>query len=432
MNFSQRIETFLGLDMGQIQPGLERIRLLLGALGTPQNKFPTVHITGSNGKGSTAKIIELILRKSGAKTGLYLSPHVCDFNERIQISGSSLSDSELRPLYESVRQAVEDHQLSVTFFEFVTAMAFVQFRNSEVDIGVIEVGMGGAWDATNVISPLVSLVLEITVEHTEYLGDDLSGIAAEKCGIIKPGVPVVTTAKNEIVAKTVDRVARSGSSPVYRNPDRFRVEGVLATPEGTEFDFHSESGPYPRLQTRLAGQHQAVNAAAAVQTSLLLKDLGFSVDETSIRSGLMEAPLPGRFERVWSEPLTICDGAHNPSAIRALVDTLKTFYPNQRFTFVVGILRHKNETAILRILSRIADRFVFVKPNSPRAIPPDKLQAIASGHSVPCEVIPSVEEAMRHVLEEGGGPIFVTGSFYTVGEVKQFFRTKPTSKVVLI
>jgi dihydrofolate synthase/folylpolyglutamate synthase len=242
---------------------------------------------------------------------------------------------------------------------------------------------------------------------------------------------VVATSVNEIVASAVDLASGAGGCPVYRYPETFRVAHFSGTPEGSEFDFCSDPVSYLCLKTRLAGHHQAVNAAAAVKTCLLLAEKGYSVEEGSIRAGLTEAPLPGRFERLWHDPLVLCDGAHNPSAIRALVETLAMFYPGRRFTFVVGILRHKNEKAVLRILSRIADRFVFVQPNSSRAIPPEELREAVSEFPVPCEVIPPVPEALRHVLEEGAGPVCVTGSFYTVGEAKQFFRTHSPSRVAL-
>lgn len=431
MDFSGLIEQSLGLPIGDVRPGLTRIRRLLDVLGNPQNDFPSVHITGSNGKGSTAKMTESILRHAGMKTGLYLSPHVCVFNERIQVAGKPAGDGEILFLFQEVRRAVETNGLTITFFEFVTAMAFLHFRQERVEVGVIEVGMGGALDATNVIRPEVSIILDITVEHTEYLGPDLATISAEKCGIISPGVPVVALSRNQIVVDTIARITRTTASPVFQYGKDFGPARVRSSLDGTEFDFRTGDTLLSALGTRLAGEHQAMNASAAVQASLILREKGLPVSPESIRAGLLEATLPGRFERVFFDPLTICDGAHNPAAVRALTQALGQFFEGERFSFLVGILRHKNEKAILRILSRVARRFVFVRPTTPRAIPPEELKAVADSLSVPATVIPSVGDGLRHLLEKGESPICVTGSFYTVGEVERVLQNLPAPPVAL-
>lgn len=410
----ETIEFLYSLERHGIKPGLERITELLSLLGNPQNACPSVHIAGTNGKGSTAAFISSVLAKAGLKTGLYTSPHLIRFNERIRVSGSLISDREIRELVEAVRTASKKMRGkdALTFFEFTTVMAFLYFKLKKADIAVIETGMGGRLDATNVITPLVSVITNIALDHTEYLGDRVEDIAREKAGIIKCRVPVITGETAEKPLKVLRDAARKSGSRLLSLGRDFSI-----TERGAGFDFTGPNLKLKGLKTSLRGVHQGKNAACALAAIGALKESGFAIPVSALRAGLKEAAWPGRVDILSKRPLVILDGAHNPSGastLKAALNGLKY----EKLILVLGIMNGKDIDGILRELAPMAYKVIITRPLTERAASLDLLEKKLARYSKPVSRAGTVKDACKSALIEAGtaGSVCVTGSLFTVGE----------------
>lgn len=358
--------------------GLERISALLKGLGNPHHSLQTIHVTGTNGKGSVCRFLGSILSHAGYKTGVYLSPHLEHFNERLIIDGMEIADGDLVDTVQKIKPVVESLEktgMVPTFFEIVTAIAFVYFQRQKVDYVVVEVGLGGRFDATNVIQPLVSVITNISLEHTQYLGDDVTSVAFEKAGIIKVNAPVITAAVDEALL-VIEAVAKEKKvSLVHVSSDMWERRSFSL--EFQEFHIKGSLKDY-WVHTRILGEYQGENLAVAILTIEQLQLLGIFISDTDIVEGIAVTGNPGRMEVLAQNPLVVLDGAHNPAGMHMLTHSLKNDFQFNRLIVVIGILKDKNILEMLQSIVSIADEIVFTQSENPRACEPDVLAGIAS------------------------------------------------------
>jgi dihydrofolate synthase/folylpolyglutamate synthase len=397
----------INLDLGPVTR-------LLRSLGNPHKNYRTVLVGGSNGKGSVAAMLSSILTRGGFTVGLYTSPHLIDFRERIRINNRMIQQEDLSQLIDQVRNVVTE---DVTYFEFATAVAFLHFYRCQVDLAVLEVGMGGRLDATNVVDPEVSVITTVSLEHQRYLGRNLNSIAREKGGIIKRQGICLTAAKQATVIKTLENICSDRQSRLYRVGKEIRVRRS----KGGTFSYDGISKTYQNLPISLMGRHQVDNAALALAALELLEDKGYSIAEETIVQGLREVRWEGRLEILNDNPRLIVDGAHNPAAISVLYRTLKDDFTYGRLILIFGVLKDKNYGAMLRKLAPLADTIIVTRPKEERALQPDALRSVAHHYNKNVEVIDDSRQALLHAvrLARAHDLICVTGSLYLVGEIKQ-------------
>ncbi len=426
LSYPKAIEYLYGLQWHGIKLGLENIRRLMTALNEPHRRFRSVHIAGTNGKGSTAAMVAAVLVAAGYRTGLYTSPHLIDFTERIRVNGEPIRPEEVARLTERIRAAAAD--LPVTFFEFTTAMAFLHFADSSVDFVVAEVGMGGRHDATNVLTPLVSVITPIDFDHQAYLGNTIEQIASEKAGIIKPSVPVVTSADRPEAVSVIRNVCREQKAPLYRVGSEVRVEG--ASPQ--QFRYQGIRWSFSDLNCALLGRHQLSNAGCALAALELLEAQGISIGEAPVRQGLLTVRWEGRLERMPPAPsgaAVILDGAHNPAGARVLRAFLEESKLSRagRLILVLGILRDKDIGGILSELVPAADEVIVTRPRHERAVPTDDLKRYLEKYAVLVTVRDPIEEALRYAQSAASAAdlVCITGSLHTVGEARSHLKGLP-------
>jgi len=416
-NYDAILKEMFGLQRFGIKLGLATIRNILRGLGNPHRTYTCIHIAGTNGKGSIAAGMASILGQAGYRTGLYTSPHLIDFNERISINGQQISNQEVVDAYQAVKE-VHHGSREPTFFEFTTAMALYEFGRQKVDWAIIETGMGGRLDATNIIHPAVSVISNISLEHKMYLGNTIAQIAAEKGGIIKSKTPAITGTRQHSALSVLQSIAASKSAPLYRYGHDFRVR----TNANGSFNYYGLSNEWKNLKTSLIGPHQIKNAAlalAACETLALKKQI--AITEAHLGEGLQKTIWPGRLEFVGDAPLIILDGAHNLAAARNLAKFLRENLRNRKLTLVAGILDDKPYKAMLRPLMKQCSRIIVTRPLIDRALEPEILYAEARQHVADVTRMPDVDQAVTRALEtaDPDDVICVAGSLYVVGEAKQ-------------
>lgn len=425
MDWNEAIALLHGANWKHTKIGLERMRDFMHALGDPQEKLRYVHIAGTNGKGSACVMTQSILTAAGFRTGLYISPHLDQFNERLSIDGQMISDAGLRRLAARVRAAAETLGEEPTDFEMITAMAFCWFEEQRCDLVVLEVGMGGRLDATNVISaPEVCAIMHIGLDHTEFLGDTVEKVAAEKAGILKPGADCVLYHQlpgvMEVVQKRFADVNPDAAAHlVTTDPAAFTARARSI--DGQVFDYRNR----PELRIQLLGNYQMENAMAVLDIIDCLQRRGFGISEDAIRAGLIRASWPGRFELLSRKPLLIVDGAHNPNGVEALVDTIRAYFPDQKINFVMGVMKDKDYHTMLRLIAPYAARFITELPDAHRALRPEELKSeIRTYFDGPVETADSVTAAVKRAMELAEGSDAITicfGSLYQVAEIRNYF-----------
>ncbi|HAY20652.1 MAG TPA: bifunctional folylpolyglutamate synthase/dihydrofolate synthase, partial [Desulfobacterales bacterium] len=369
------------------------------------------------GKGSVAAMLSAIFTQAGYRIGFYSSPHLISFHERFRLQDQDITDDEVLELINQVRQVVQDIELP-TFFEFVTAMAFLYYSQKAADPVILETGMGGRLDATNIIQPLLTIITNIAMDHREFLGNDLRAIAAEKAGIIKPGVPVVTYVSQASARLPIQAASGVLKSPLYYGGSDFQVKG-----QGNgRFRYQGRHLTLSGLQTNLVGRHQYRNAAVALAAVELLQEQGFHLPEESIRQGLQQVRWPGRLEVVSTRPQIILDGAHNPAAATTLMQALKHDLIYRRLILVLGIMADKDIRGILRRLLPLAQVVIFSRPRYERAATPEKLKSLAANAPRETYVIDDLAAAIAQArrLADQDDLIVVTGSLFTIGEARQY------------
>jgi dihydrofolate synthase/folylpolyglutamate synthase len=385
----------LGNEVLTAKLGLERIFEMLAGLGNPERAYRTVHVAGTNGKGSTCAMIEAGLREAGIRTGLYTSPHLIEATERIQVDGLAVSQEQFARAFDVVQAIPLDSP--ATYFEHVTAMAFWLFREMRVQTAVIEVGLGGRLDATNVVQPAVTVITPVDFDHQMYLGNTIEAIASEKAGILKAGIPSVVSRQRPEAMRVIEARAAELGSRIIRTED-FPVRDLVLDARGSSF-----SG----LRCPLAGEHQVENAVAA---ALALQTIGVAPE------GISAAHWPGRIEHVSPNPDIILDGAHNPAGAKALSKYLKRFYSDRRLWMIFGALTDKAADEVAAELFPLAQELVLTTPSSPRAADPDDLQKLAKRG----ETAPDIRSAIKLVQERADADdvVVITGSLYLVGEAR--------------
>jgi dihydrofolate synthase / folylpolyglutamate synthase len=422
MTYSTAVTYLYRLQKHGIKLGLETMTALMVRLGMPQTRYRTLHIAGTNGKGSTAAMASAVLQAAGYRVGLYTSPHLVDFRERIRVNGEMIAESQVAQLTEQLQPLCQP-DLSPTFFEYTTAMAFQHFADSGVDVAVLEVGLGGRFDATNVVTPMACAVTTISLDHQEYLGTTLSSIAFEKAGIIKPGVPVVLGRLEDDAWRTIEQVARERQAPVFRVSEDFRTEGESPW----QFSYRGLGMYYDRLTCALDGRHQLDNAACALALLGAAAPQGITVTAEAVRAGLRVVNWAGRLEVVDRRPTILLDGAHNPAAARVLADYLTRAdrsYPSRPVILVLGMMRDKDHRGFVEPLRALVDEVVLTQADLPRSATAQELRASLEGLLPHPHVVPSLSGAMAlaRELATPDGLVCVTGSLMLVGECKAWFR----------
>ncbi len=427
------VERCFGLETQRKRHGLELMRPMLAALGNPHTCYPVIHVTGSKGKGSTAAMVASILQAYGLRVGLYVSPSLTRFEERIQLNGAWIRPERVAEHVANLRRMLQRHALpEPKFFEAATAVAFMEFRDAAVDVAVVEVGLGGRRDATNVVQPDVAVITTIELEHTAILGRSLTSIAAEKAGIIKPNCTVISgvdTAEAELV---VAQHAQACQVPLLRLGVDFQVraEKLQIASQQVSISFDCPELPLrclPSVQMALPGCCQARNAAlavAAVQAFVHRRRYRPDTLEGAIRAGLAQLYWPGRLElcRLGTHPVLL-DVAHTPGSIAQLVDHLKRFFSRGHVTVVLGLLRDKPAAAIARLLAEAADQVIVAPVKWYRSADPGPVAEAFELFGIPATVAPSIRQAVEHAVRYGDpdGLIVVTGSVFAVGEAKRAF-----------
>ncbi len=441
MNYDAAVRYLLSLGRELAAPtqtaaakfGLENITVLSERLGRPDRAYPSAHIAGTNGKGSTAAFLESILRHAGFRTGLYTSPHLERINERMRIAGAEIADEVFAQIFTRIHALIEELLASgklrahPTYFECVTAMAFEAFAQNRAEIGIFEVGLGGRLDATNLLTPVVSILTPIEFDHESYLGHSLREIAAEKAGIIKPGVPVICAAQRPEAREVIARRAAELHAPLLETDSAYAVE-ESALLDGCVHASIREVATGWRIEIapRLAGSFQLQNAITAVAAARRLALRGFRVPGDAIRAGIAAAEWPGRLERLQERPDVYLDGAHNPAAARELAAFWEQGFVGRKIWLVYGALRDKAVDEIAGVLFPRASEVIFTEPRTARAVSARQLAEMAGHNAARFAVIPDAEEAVERALAEAapGDAVFVTGSLYLAGQVRHFWKNR--------
>ncbi len=413
---------------------LETISDILATLGSPQKNFTGIHIAGTNGKGSIGTYIAELLIRSGHKTGLYTSPHLVRFNERISINGEHVSDDEIVTAYQAVNCA-DKGERKATFFEIATAMAFYLFAERGVKFAVIETGMGGRFDATNIIEPAVSIISNLSIEHTDYLGKTIKELAVEKGGIIKKNTPLVTGVSQPSGLSVLMETARGKNAPSYIFRKDFRVRTSKA--DGT-FSYYGISGCFRNLKTGLKGYHQIENAALAIAGCEILAghpDIQHAetlLSDTNIQDSLSKAQWPGRLEYIMDNPLVIIDGAHNLKASAVLGNYLSEHFPDNNITLVLGMLDDKPYEKMLKNLVPCACKIILTRAETERSIDPEVLKECASLYTdASIQVVDNVGRAVFEAIDKAAGAdvVCIAGSLYVAGEAREKIKTELKTQV---
>ncbi|MEU8258253.1 folylpolyglutamate synthase/dihydrofolate synthase family protein [Micromonospora inaquosa] len=418
---------------------LDRIESLLDLLGSPQRAYPAIHLTGTNGKTSTARMIDSLLRAFGLHTGRYTSPHLETVRERISLDGEPVSEERFAAVYREIKPLAElvdarsDEPL--TYFDMTTALAFATFADAPVDIAVVEVGLGGAEDATNVLQAGVCVITPIGLDHTEWLGDTLQDIALAKAGIIHPGATVISAAQDEEAAgPLLERCAEVGAT-IAREGGEFGVLGRAVAVGGQVLSLQGLGGVYDDVFIPLHGAHQAQNAAVALAAVEAFLGAGArrQLDIEAVREGFASTSSPGRLERVRNAPTILLDGAHNPHGMKATVTALQEEFAFSKLVAVIGVLADKDAEALLELLEPVVDHVVVTRNSSPRAMPTEELAALAAeifgdGRVDSAEEMPDAIELAVALAEEdvpgelSGVGVLVTGSVVTVADARRLLK----------
>jgi len=428
------------LNSSIIRLGLGPVRKLLASLHNPQNRYASVLIGGTNGKGSIAATTAAIMQAAGYRVGLYTSPHLIDIRERIRVNGDMIAVNELYGLIDEVRGQVGEE---ITYFEFLTAVAFLYFYRRQVEVAILEVGLGGRLDATNVVIPILSVISNISQEHDDYLGKGLANIAREKGGIIPVGGVCVTAARQQPVREILagiclDRQAQlyqlgrdisvrrhqDGSPRSGRDPDR--------GPKGQAFSYRGIKKNYPRLACSLRGRHQVENTALALAAIELLADRGgLPVSDAAVYRGMQNTRWEGRLEVLQSDPQIIVDGGHNPAGIAVLGRALQEDFSYRRLILIFGVLRDKNFQLMLKKIAPLADMVIITRPDTARAVPPGELTAAARLYCDHVEIVADTRQALCMAMAVAAREdlICVAGSLYLVGEIKQAYTAMTRSEL---
>ncbi len=455
MTFDEAIAWIHSIGRFGVNPGLERMNVLMDRLGNPHHRLNFVHIGGTNGKGTTAALLEVALRACGCRVGLYTSPYLVNFNNRISLNGEDISPVDLVEHVQKIRPLVEEiaeipHLGHPTEFEVVTALAMDYYAAKKPDLVVLEVGLGGRLDATNIVSPLVSVITNVSMDHTSVLGDSVEEVAGEKAGIIKEGVPLITAAEDYAVREVLFRAAAQKNALAYcvvnekkeeqKNYRRFLLQESKESATnkisiinydhrkkvsgGQVFSYRGLNKEWDDLFLPLKGRYQVQNAAVSLAAlEHVEQSMGLSCEKNVLQKTWQNFTWPGRLEVLREKPLVVLDGAHNPAAIKELSQAMQEFFSYGNLILVMGIMQDKNIREMMQNIVPAANTLIFTRPGLPRAASPRYLKELASELSdATIYAVPDIKNALTRALEMAAKSdlVLVTGSFYTVSEARQF------------
>lgn len=408
---------FFGMKLG-----LDNIRTFLTDIGSPQNSYKTIHVSGTNGKGSTCAMLDSALREAGYKTGLFTSPHLISFRERIQVNRKLIPKQTVISFVKNYRHEMVSREL--TFFEVMTALAFLHFKEANIDIGVIEVGLGGRLDATNVLTPELTICTDINYDHVDILGNTLAKIALEKAGIIKPGVPHLVGSLSAVAENVMRKRCTLLNAPLYTLSSR----DYKTHPKTDSFDAKFNAMTFKNVQPGLIGEHQLRNSVLAAKALSLLPKRGIRISASTIKNGIAKAKWPGRFQLLKKKemPLFICDVGHNPGGVEAFVHAFERRYPKRKVAIVAGFVKGKDHQVIFSSLLRIASQISLVRLGTHRTTDPKALIAEIDWKGTQVAPYRSLSQALRPLLKQAKSDdiIVILGSHYLVGEFLERFDTQ--------
>ena len=423
MNYTEALDYIHHINWRFCNPGLGRTQELCRKLGNPERELRFVHVAGTNGKGSFCAMLESILRAAGYKTGLYTSPFIRRFNERMQVNGTPIADEELAEITEYVKPFADSMEQTPTEFELVTAIAFEYFRRNNCDIVVLETGLGGRLDSTNVISsPLLTVITGVAFDHTALLGNTMQAIAAEKAGIIKPEHPCLFGGENGSAYRTIRTIAHLKKAPVY-TVDRSTLHVTSSTLEGTEFDYED----YQSLQIPLLGSYQPINASTVLTAVKLLQNAGWQISEDAIRKGLASVAWPARFELLSKDPVILYDGGHNPQGIAAAVKSIRTYFPEQTVNLLSGVMADKGYDEMIEKLKPVTNHVYTVCPNNTRALSAEAYAKEFQSHGISAQPYATIPEGVRAAVQDSlaqNRPLICLGSLYMYNEVTNSIKAE--------
>ena len=421
MEYNEALEYIHSVNWTFCKPGLERTEELCRGLGNPQDSLKFIHVAGTNGKGSFSSMLSSVLVEAGYKVGLYTSPYITYFNERMAINGEPISNDELVLVTEKVKKIADEMTDKPTEFELVTAIAFEYFCRNKCDYVVLECGLGGRLDSTNVIkTSVLSVITGIALDHTAILGDTIEKIAYEKAGIIKENTPVLWCGESDEAKKEIEKVSKNRHSPLFfvNHNDISLKETTL---DHTVFDF----GKYRDIEISLLGSYQPLNCANVLSAIDILNSNGLKIDEKSIKNGLKRAKWQARFEKLSNEPFVIFDGAHNPEGVCASIDSVKRYFGNKKIYALTGVMADKDYNYIAERISEIAERVYCITPDNPRALDAEKYSAVFTNLGVKASHHKTVKEAVELAIFEAKKekkPLVCLGSLYMYSEISSLIK----------
>jgi len=420
MTYKEALDYISSVERFGSRPGLSRVSELLEKLGQPHKGMKFVHIAGTNGKGSCAAMTASVLKTAGYKTGLFTSPYIFRFNERMQINGKQIEDDVLAQIVEKVKPAADSMEDHPTEFELMTAAALLWYKQENCDIVVLEVGLGGRFDATNIIDvPEAAVIMNIGLDHVSVLGDSIEKIAFEKAGIIKPGCDVVLYQQGESVMDLIRRRCEEENAKL-RIADFSAIKPEFDSLMGQSFKYKEEIYALPLL-----GAHQLKNAAVVLETVEVLREKGWKLEQSDVEHGIYAVSWPGRFELICDEPEFIVDGGHNPQCAQSVKENLLSYFPETYRVLLIGVLRDKDFESLTDILDAAANEYVCISPDNPRALPAaelaDSLEKYGKKISVCTSIEDGVETAMQ-IAADNNGMVCAVGSLYSVGEIRAYFE----------
>lgn len=420
MNYNEAMEFIHSVSNYFCKPGLSRIKHLCSALGNPQDSLNFVHIAGTNGKGSTCAFLSNILKNAGYTVGTYSSPYILRFNERISVNVEPISDLDLSEICQKVKLICEHMEDKPTEFEIITAIAFEYFKNRNCDIVVLECGLGGRLDATNVIkSPLISVITGIDFDHQNFLGDTIELISAEKSGIIKEGRPVLWCGNNKKALEVIRKQANSKASDLYINDKK--IEIIHADLSGTVFNFEG----FKNLKISMLGTYQPKNASNAITAAQILRGIGFNIPDSAIIDGLNNTKWPARFEKLNEAPLIIFDGSHNPQGVTATVESIKQYFGDKKVNILSGVMKDKDYTFIAEAIGTVANKVYCVTVNNPRSLKAEDYHKVFAENSIPSEYFKKIETALNTAIKnslENNIPLICMGSLYLYSNIYEILN----------
>jgi dihydrofolate synthase/folylpolyglutamate synthase len=426
MNFNCSLKWINSFQKFGIKLGLDRIKYIMDELGNPQENYKIIHVGGSNGKGSVCNIIASILIESDYKVGIYTSPHLHDIKERIIVNNQIISNDEFAYITQKIRPIIEKMQASreiPTYFEILTAISFQYFKEKRVDYAILEVGLGGKYDATNIVAPVISVITNVSLEHQNILGKNITQIANQKGGIIKESTPIFTAAKNKSL-EIIKKIAIEKKAPIYiiSNKNWIRLDNTL---EFQEFQIKGLLKEY-KVRTKLLGNYQGENITLAIKSIEYFQNHGIKINEDYIQQGIKKTINPGRMEIVNYDPIILLDGAHNPQGVKLLVETLKNDFKYNKLIFILGILKDKDIKSMMPSIISISDYIITTQSNNIRAIESVELEKIIKKMNNKIKVISKnkIQDAIKHAITitKNNDLVCITGSLYTVAEARGYLK----------